>query len=144
MSRAVLQFSTTNHIGSRLIRWGTWSDFSHVDLVVPDGRLYGAVKSGVDYHVLPDGTVRVERLRLDVPADELLDVLLTQRGKPYDYGAIMAWPFRVDWRDPEKWFCSELIAWGCEQLGRPLVRPVESVNRIVPRDVYLSILLSNS
>ena len=43
---------------------------------------------------------------------ELVDLLLTQDGKPYVFGAEVD----LDDPDPESFDCSELIQWGCYQL----------------------------
>lgn len=54
-----------------------------------------------------------------------IDYALSQLGKPFDNGAL--WRFlddqgqhkyeRRDWRDPETWFCSELVVRACEVGG---------------------------
>lgn len=65
--RASLQYSTRSTPGSALIRAGTWSWASHVDLVLPGGRLLGAVPAGVCIREPEPDIARAERYRVDVP-----------------------------------------------------------------------------
>lgn len=138
-----LQFSTTRHPASALIRWGTWSWASHVDLVLPDGSLYGAIPGGVRYHEASPLVTRAERYEVDAPLDELRIVIESQWGKPYDWPGIIGWGLRRDWQEDDAWFCSELIAWGFQQIGRPLLR-ADKLHRITPRDLLLSPLLQKA
>lgn len=131
-----LQFSRSGKIGSRLIRWFTWSDWSHVDIVLPDGRLLGATGArGVairDY----DQSVSHVRFTVDAP-DVVIDLAMTQLGKKYDYAAIIGMPFRRDWQDGRKWFCSELVAWAFAEAGHPLLR-MKRNGRVTPGDLLKS------
>lgn len=137
-----IQFSTTRSIGSKVIRWFTWSPYSHVDLVLPDGRLLGATPGGVSIR-LPQYDRIARRARFDIPGmdwEKLAHVLKAQIGKPYDWGALVGLAFRSGrWHDPDRWFCSELIYWGCERAGTPLLRQhKQKMHRITPRDLLLS------
>jgi uncharacterized protein YycO len=64
----------------------------------------------------------------------------TQLGKPYDWGAIVGIALHRDWRAPDKWFCSELVAWACEQAGTKLLR-FDNLDRVTPGQLALSPLL---
>jgi len=139
-----LQFSTTNGAGSRLIRFFTWSDFSHVDLVLANQDLLGARMSGGVR--IRKGTERtfskVAQFGVHVPAtieEQVIAFLFGQIGKPYDWGAIFGLVFRRNWQKTDSWFCSELIAAAFQQAGFPLLR--ETLNRITPRDLVMSPLL---
>jgi uncharacterized protein YycO len=135
-----LQFSSSNSVGSRLIRWRDWSDYSHVDLVLPDGKLLGA---------LPDGGVQIRDpyptrskliLSIEVSPDKYHSILfraLSQVGKPYDYVGILGFVFNRDWEDDSKWFCSELIAWLFKECGVPILR-TDNTDRISTKDLMLS------
>ena len=46
MGKVWLRFITEEDFSSRLIRWFTWSDWSHVDFVLRDGRFLGARLDG--------------------------------------------------------------------------------------------------
>lgn len=131
----VLQFSKQPGIASQAIRWFTWSSHSHVDFVLSDGRLLGATTDGVT--IRDDGRwSRMARVGVDVPAS-VIDVAMTQIGKPYDWTGILGFPFRSNWQDPGRWFCSELVAWAFDQAGFPLLR-AEHLSRITPRDLWMS------
>lgn len=134
-----LQFSTTNHFSSRAIRFLTWSDASHVDFVLPDGTLLGALgDGGVKYHDSKDYTI-INRFTVDAP-DSVIEFAKTQIGKPYDWPGIFGLVFRNrDWESDDKWFCSELVAWSFKQAGYPLLN--ETSYRITPRDLLISPLL---
>ena len=140
-----LQFSSTNELASRAIRFLTWSWASHVDFVLPDGKLFGALGveggGGVRFHSLrePKYYTRIERFEVVAP-DEVLEYALSQAGKPYDWAGIFGYVARNRrWEDEDKWFCSELAAWAFQKAGKPLLN--ETSYRITPRDVLISPLL---
>ncbi|WP_111496142.1 C40 family peptidase [Marinobacter bohaiensis] len=134
-----LQFSTTKGIGSQVIRWATWSPYSHVDLVLADGRLLGATaRYGVSIRN-PEPTLACAQFQ--VPGSvEAIEAARSQIGRPYDWAGILGWGFRRNWQEQDAWFCSELIAWAFEQAGCPLLRGDRS-HRITPRDLLLSPML---
>ena len=140
-----LQFSATNQIGSRLIRTLCWSWASHIDFVLPDGRLLGALAvqngGGVQYHKMKPLVEysRVERFEIDAP-DSVLDFAKSQVGKPYDWAGVIGWMVRNrNWEEDDKWFCSELAAFSFMKAGFPLLNEV--AYRITPRDLLISPLL---
>lgn len=144
-----LLFVSGNDIGSRLIKWFSHgADFSHVDVIWPDGKLFG---SRTDRSGAPAAGVQFrdasyvngcETLRIDIPAVEadrqrFYDFLLAQEGKPYDASAIAAFIFGRDWQEDDSWFCSELVTSALVQGGvfkYPLVVPS---NKITPSDLLL-------
>ena len=135
-----LQFSTTRHISSYMIRAFTWSWASHVDFVLPDGKLLGALAThnGVKVHS-PFEYSRSEQYIIDAP-DSVIDFAMTQVDKPYDWAGILGIVTRNrNWEDDNKWFCSELVAWSFKQAGCPLLN--ENSYRITPRDLLISPLL---
>ena len=137
-----LQFSTTKHISSKAIQFFTWSWASHVDFVLPNGKLFGALATqdggGVRLHDAENYT-RIERFQVDVP-ESIIDIAMTQEGKPYDWAGIFGLVLRErNWEDDDKWFCSELVAWSFKQGGFPLLN--ETTSRITPRDLLISPLL---
>lgn len=137
-----LQFSTTRHISSKAIQFFTWSWASHVDFVLPNGKLFGALATqdggGVRLHDAENYT-RIERFQVDAP-ESIIDIAMTQEGKPYDWAGIFGLVLRErNWEDDDKWFCSELVAWSFKQGGFPLLN--ETTSRITPRDLLISPLL---
>lgn len=138
-----LQFSTTSAFISRAIRFITWSEFSHVDVVLPDGGLLGAHLDGVKIR-RPETQKFTKTARFTVsmtPEQEarFYEFLYKQVGKPYDKTAIFGILVHRDWQEDDSWFCSELVAAACEYAGVSLIR--EKRNRITPRDEVMSPLL---
>ncbi len=140
-----LQFSSTNALASRAIRFFTWSWASHVDFVLPNGKLYGALGAerggGVKIHDLqkPKHYTRIERYEIDAP-DSVIDFALSQEGKPYDWAGVLGFVTRNrHWEEEDKWFCSELAAWSFQKAGVPLLN--ETSFRVTPRDLLISPLL---
>ncbi|WP_313279811.1 hypothetical protein [Stutzerimonas balearica] len=138
-------FTRRRHLGSLAIRLGTWSTWSHVDLVddrpeVPE--LIGAVA--------PSGVVRTpmaERLRLASSAalvefsvrdrNAVLDAAASQVGRPYDWLGVAGIALRGrDWQEDDCWFCSELVAWSFSAAGEPLFR-ADLVSRVVPHHLWM-------
>lgn len=136
-----LLFSTTGGPVARFIQLFTWSDFSHVDAVLPDGSLLGArAQGGVRIRTATYlGTAKTARFHVALSEAQTAAVwtfLRAQIGKPYDFTAILGLLARRDWQNEDKWFCSELIAAACAAAGSPLVRELQ--DRITPRDLLIS------
>lgn len=134
-----LQFSTQRNVFAGLVKWFTWSPYSHVDFVLPDGRLLGARFFGGVKIREPEQFSKVERFTVEAPA-EVLDLAGSQIGQPYDWTGILGILARSNWQDSRGWFCSELIAWAFHAAGHPLLRS-HKMHRITPRDLLLSPLL---
>ena len=153
-----LQFSASPDLGSKIIGFFSHgAAWSHVDAVLPDGRLLGARydRTGITAEC-PDGCApgvqirpadykqfsRKRKLHLPCPqpmADRFNDFLHSQLGKPYDTRALIGFATGRDWRTPDSWFCSELVARGLELSGwfpYPLATPVDKID---PDDLYLAI-----
>lgn len=103
-------FSRSKLPGSYLIRWMTFSKWSHVALLLDNGDVVEAtwpkvrvsnIKDFINAH--PDYEIRY--------LDGNADLVMKEIGKPYDvFGLFMFLnPWR-DWTTDDKWFCSELIA----------------------------------
>ena len=140
----VIRFSTQKSWQSWLIRTfenGFWA--SHVSAELPDGRIISAQLDG-GVLIRPadseDICTRIERVEL--PATEAQTkafhkFLLDQRGARYDWRAIVAFAFVRDWRNPNAWFCSELILAAlieCGWFSSPLI---VGENHVMPRDLAL-------
>lgn len=137
-------FSSSSLLSSQLIKFGTFSRWSHVDALFSDGTLIGAdssarasFKPGVQKLTLEDrlkhfdiNYYKIERLEL--PNEDLARAFIEdQVGKKYDWSGIFAIPFRNrNWQDPESWFCSELVATAAIIGGRPLLHT--DTNRMTP------------
>lgn len=119
-------------ISSRAIGYFGGMNLSHFDIMLPDGSLLGArsdwikplnggpsIPPGVQ--IRPSNYERWRRqivFRKMVPdawAQDFYARAHAQVDKPYDSTAIWGFATGRDWRDPDKWFCSELWIWLCEQ-----------------------------
>ena len=143
MALVALRFITSNSVVSRVIRVVTWSNFSHVDLVVKqDGKLalLGAQADGVKIRPLGYcNPTRIETLTADVPEEarkKIFDFCYAQVGKPYDYTALLGNLLHRDWQEDDSWFCSELLAAAFNKAGYPLING--NTDRITPGMLYLS------
>ena len=143
-----LQFVAGTDIGAHLIEWfGHSVPYSHVDTVLPDGRLLGArsdevggAPAGVQIrdpgYVGSNLVLRIDVASSDEQAKIYYDFVRSQIGKPYDGEAILAFVAGRNWQDPEAWFCSELVAAGLEysSIVLPLAAPTA---KITPADLIL-------
>jgi uncharacterized protein YycO len=56
---------------------------------------------------------------IDCPnASAALEFAREQIGKPYDYLAAFGVPWRTDWDNPDRWYCSELLEAALAHAGR--------------------------
>ena len=135
-----IEFVATNDIPAKIIQAFTWSWCDHVQFVLDGGVRVGAMPgAGVELGLPPPPTARTEIYEVKAPA-EVIYFAVAQVGKPYDWDALLGMPFRKDWRDPSKWFCSELVTAAFEAGGHPILRS-DHVDRVTPRDVLMSPLL---
>jgi len=143
-----LQFSALDSLASELIEWFGHGVVSHVDVVLPSGRLMGARKNAI--RGIPAGVQSrpadyanfTRKVRVDLPAppevvDSFYSFISAQNGKPYDEKAIEAFLPGRDWRTPDAWFCSELVAAGLETSKWFAYPLATSVNKITPPDLLL-------
>lgn len=127
MKQTCLQFQLVAAAGlsSRAIGWFGGGFYTHVDIVWPDGRLFGArsetmVVNGLTYdegvQFRPQGYAKWCKVtRIDVPCNlnqrnRALEWALRQEWKHYDRRAILGLAVGRDWRDENQWFCSELAS----------------------------------
>lgn len=135
-----LRFSGGLGMAGSVIQITTWSWCSHVDFVLDDGRLLGAVPGrGVCIREQEVDAGRVELYQADVP-DFAVAYATSQIGQPYDWAGVVGWALRRQWQETDSWFCSELVAWACQSVGAPLLRAKDAW-RITPRDLLMSPLL---
>lgn len=137
-----LQFVTERALDSAAIRFFTWSPVSHVDMILPvtkflvGARLHCGVAIRQANYAKFSRRIVAEVEGSAAYARRIRSEVLRQCGKPYDTHAILNFGIHArDWRNPDRWFCSELIAWAFEKSGYPLFSKSVSVNRITPRDL---------
>ena len=145
-----LQFSCQDDFGSTVIRFFSHGAWSHVDLVLDDGRLLGArsdvckgVPSGVqirpkDYTAFK--ARRIVSLNLtDEQYKKAMDFINSQIGKPYDSIAILAFALNRNWRDDDAWFCDELILRMLEVCNFFSFKLCLAANKMTPDDLLLAL-----
>jgi uncharacterized protein YycO len=131
---------------SRAIEFWTWSSWSHVDVMTPDGWLGARFVGGVQVrpwdYVTTYGKSEIRGISLDPDVEaRIMSYLYDQVGKPYDFGAIAGMMVRRDWKNESKWFCSELVIASFAVNGVDLLN-TSTMNRISPRDLYMTPLLT--
>lgn len=117
--------------------------FSHVDIVLPTGELYGARSDAIGGK--PPGVQRrpkdygkktwIRQVVFELAATPeqekaFYDFAFLQEGKPYDKLAIIAFFADRNWRDDDAWFCDELLLACTEKaaLCPPLYLPANKFN----------------
>ncbi|MDX1532664.1 MAG: hypothetical protein R3230_00500 [Nitrosopumilaceae archaeon] len=133
-----IHFCKSNGIAGLIIRFFTFSKWNHVAIQIGD-NVYEATPLGVkripNYGFM-QGWSRVTTINLEgldeSAAKKFLD---KQLGKPYDWLALVALPFRKSWQSSKRWFCSELVSQALIHAG---VREFKiDPWRITPRDLWL-------
>jgi hypothetical protein len=151
MKSIALQFSYQTDLSAELIAYfGHGAGFSHVDVVLADGRLLGArdeacetIAAGVQ--IRPADYARFTRklvvtIATDTANAQSFDTFLrAQLGKPYDLRAIIGFALGRDWRESDSWFCSELVAAALETAKIFPYRLATPANKIDPDDLLLAL-----
>jgi hypothetical protein len=118
--------------------WATHSEFVNTD----NRTAFGAYLSGVGSR--PMGYAKFKRVEYyTAPGiDQAYEWARTQAGKKYDYSAIFGIFLDRNWRDENRFFCSELTTLAFEKAGCPILNPAAPVYRITPRDQLLSLAIT--
>jgi hypothetical protein len=135
---------------SRMIRFRTWSEYSHASWVDDSFQFEweswpkGGVQSVAPFSRHTRGTV-VDLFHVPLSRHEetrLLEFFASQKGKGYDWRGVFGFLSRRSAaQSREKWFCSELIFRGFEVAGRPLLARVPAW-KVDPGMLALSPLLT--
>jgi uncharacterized protein YycO len=118
---------------SRLIRWATWSEYSHAAWLDDDtGRIVEAWRRGVVDTTL--GGDHTPGTRVDCFAVEgedhahrtaIRSFLWGEMGKPYDLRGVLGFVTRRSGaQSPARWFCSELVFAAYALAGIPILARV--------------------
>lgn len=137
-----LQFSTESGVASELVRLFDHGWCSHVDAILPTQELLGARHDGGvlvrPYKYAQFTKTLIVMLPVSMVVEQnFYEFLHEQIGKPYDSRAIEAFVFDRNWRKPDTWFCSELMAAALEQCGFFQHRLTTISNRVTPSDLLL-------
>lgn len=144
-----IRFITEPDWISGAIRTVTDSQWSHVEIVLPDGYLGAHYPSGVQ--IRPLGycqPLRERRYQIpvsDAALGQMLAFAHAQVGKPYDTEDIFGILLQKNWENQSAWICSELVAATAEAGGLFMlnVQP-EYTHKITPEMLHLSPYLIGS
>lgn len=126
---------------SRLIRKVTWSRYSHVVLISPDGLSYIESTHGIGVRELPiqnfltKDNYEIAKIFHPYPGS-VWNLARHEVGKPYDEWYIWGYLFRRNWQDDSKWACCELIPSMAERCGHSLIRSSEFF-KVSPQTLYM-------
>lgn len=110
-------FARNNSGISRAIRAVTWSNWSHVGIV---SRCGNYVFESIGGHKVVLTPIDDFKARYDLThqcylptrnADKSYDLALSKIGKEHDKGAVFGILLRSNLEDPDKWSCSEYVAY---------------------------------
>jgi len=137
-----LIFSRSHLPFSYAVRVVTWSPWSHVGILMDDGRVVESTFShhGVKIDTLNNFKSRAQAwqiVELDCnDRQAIIDAAVSQLDKPYDWAALFGIIFHNgQWQEDDCWFCSELVAYAFYMGGTPLFNK-EVTHRITPEDVW--------
>jgi uncharacterized protein YycO len=110
-----LLFTRRRHLGSWIIRFVTWSEYSHVDLLIDNQSLVGAI--AFDGVVLSNVEARLSKaskaVLMDIPVKDIelsKEFAVNQLGKKYDWLGVIGIGLKRNWQEDGKWSCAELVA----------------------------------
>ena len=135
MEKLQLFFSNTRSLASYCVRFATWGEYGHVGLYRDDTIIEAnsTLNKVVCRSFEPSEYSQFVIKEYDIPAKPVWDIISSQIDKPYDWSAIYGFLFRQDWQSPDKWFCSELVEWGCNSIGYSMIN--KKSWRVSPQDL---------
>jgi hypothetical protein len=135
-----LVFTSKRSIGSILVRLFTWSSWSHVGFLTPDGDIIEAQFRGgvrrVSLSNMLKGTNKHAFVNFkDYDPVEFQRILLTKIGSKYDIFGAIGIGLKKKLGIKDAYSCGDLIAWGFQAMGKPLFRESELV-KISQEDLW--------
>lgn len=135
-----LLFSRRNHPGSWLIRAVSWSEWSHVEVVLPGGYLLGAsAPHGVCLESMDkrmDIASHASLMNFPGDLDKGMRWAEGQLGKPYDYLGVIGLGLHRDWEEDDKWWCSEFAGKFLKEAGFAPYRE-NVIKRLTPQHLAM-------
>jgi cell wall-associated NlpC family hydrolase len=146
---------------SRFIRWGSRSTYSHAGMVAWWGRrlivLHAVGRRGIEavpvssaveaYDGRVDWWTARPELEAQIDRERLLDLAITELGKPYHMAGVLSLAWRMLWgrirarpdpkADPEAMFCSQYVSY-CYRLAGLNLRPSAADSCTSPGDLATS------
>ncbi len=148
MPQITIRFVQDPGLVSDFIRWWTWGEWSHVEIVTPEGEYLGARFSG-GVRVRPKNYIRARREAFrsvnlsDAQFHNFWSFARSQIGKPYDTRAIIGLGIRENFSSNGKsWFCSEYV-YACFEAAGVHLLDTDNAYRLSPRDIGLTTILGD-
>lgn len=140
--KVTIHFCKSDDLGGRILRLFLMSRWNHVAIQVGNAVYESVAGRGVIKRSpaqFSNAWDKVSSVEV-VVADQLsmLRFLNDQVGMPYDWRAILAFPFRGGWHNSTGWFCSELV-FEALRVGGGLIPERIPPNRITPRDLWVAL-----
>lgn len=135
-----IHFLRSNDMAGFVIRLFTRSKWNHVAIEY-NGIIWESMAPGGVRKILAKGYPERwdDHETIELPTSNVLDIcdfLDGEVGKKYDWKAVFAWPFRIDWHDRSKWFCSELVAEALQLNNHTKLKLNKRARRITPEYLY--------
>ena len=131
-------YTTSNQIAANVIKLFTGCKWHHCGVIVDDyvieARMFGGVIHTPIKAFKSRGEWAIESVKV-TDEEKAKEFLLNQIGKGYDISGAISLPFRRDWQDKHKWYCSELVAAAFAAGGSPLVK--NNLISVSPRDLWV-------
>lgn len=133
----IVHFVRDKSLVSRVIRFMTLSEFSHVAVQISGDIWEARMSEGVERTTLYEFR---ERHPVTVTRQVWVDTacatnwLNRQVRKRYDWGGLFGFIAQRDWQNQQAWFCSELAAGVIAHCGNS-ARKLRT-DRVTPRDLF--------
>ncbi len=140
-------FTKQRSLGSYIIRLVTWSNYSHVEIILPDVNtgdnflFSSTAKDGVNYTRLSKRLAKSSKaVIMEIDSDNfdlalLLKFIESNLLKKYDWLGVIGIGLKRDWQSNNRWFCSEIVASALKYSGVQLFDS-RFYGRITPQDLY--------
>jgi uncharacterized protein YycO len=132
---------------SRMIRWVTGKDITHIAILVDTDLLMETSLFGVRLRKLRETEYEYLQLRYEALTEEqridIVDFVLGSVGVGYDFkllfgiGLNILFGWDLSWDNRDKYICIELILKAYASVGVELLKDINT-NHIVPEDILLS------
>ena len=131
-------------VAAKIIKWGTRSDFFHVEIAVNNKWIGAHTETGIEVHDFEEShrnpLFEYYVLEIDDLTDKQIgkfwEFVHGEVGTGYDWkGIYLTQVLHLDWESKDRWFCSEIVTKMLQMLfveGFLDTKP----NRLSPQDVY--------
>lgn len=112
----IVIFGRSNHWISRLVRWRTRSDWSHVGIVDLNRVLESKGPIGVQFTPISEFIARYTHTEIRcLPGS--IEKAKSKLGAPFDRRGLKGLFFKLkNTHDKKAWFCSELVAYASDEI----------------------------